>query len=164
MKTSILSTSIRCLAAGAALALAAQAIAQQPAAPAAGPKAAATPQEPVAKLKALKGNVLVSRESALVAGTEAMPLVPGTRIITTALSEVTVAYDDGCDVKLKENQRFEVETGKPCAALVAQSTVAPPPSAAVGLPLVGLLVPAGAAAGGIAAIRDARDSRNVSPN
>ena len=164
MKTSRLSASIRCLAAGAALALAAQALAQQPATTAATPKSATPPQEPVAKLKLLKGNVLVSRESALVAGTEAMRLVPGTRVITTALSEVTVAYDDGCDVRLKENQRFEVETGKPCSALVAQSTVAPPPSAAVGVSLVGLLVPAGAAAGGFAAIRDARDSRNVSPN
>ena len=148
----------------AALLLAAVALAPPAMAQTRGAPEPAASQRPVAKLKSLKGTVLVSRDSAMVAGAEGAALVAGARVITTARSAVVVAYDDGCDVKLEENQRFQVETGKPCAALVAQSTVAPPPSAAVGAPLAGLLVPAGAAAGGIAAIRDARDNRQVSPN
>lgn len=161
MKPSFPIASIR--AAGlAALLLAAAAAAQQQPAPA--PSAPPAGERPVARLERLKGNVLVSRDSALVAGAEATPLVAGARVITTARSEVVVVYEDGCEVRLQENQRFEVETGKPCAALVAQSTVAPPPAAAVGS-LAGLLVPGAVGAGGAyAALRDARDDRQVSPN
>jgi hypothetical protein len=75
----------------------------------------------VAELKDVVGNVLVSRESGLAAGSEALRLVEGTRVITTAKGTVTVKYDNGCEVKLEENQRFEVESGKPCTALVAQA-------------------------------------------
>src|SRR6185503_18370106 len=77
--------------------------------------------EGVARLKNVHGNVLVSKESGLASGDEALRLTKGTRVITTANAEVIVAYDDGCEVRLKENQRFEVETDKPCAALVAQA-------------------------------------------
>ena len=75
----------------------------------------------VAELRQLKGNVLVSRESGLAAGAESTRLLEHTRVITTAKSEVVVVYDNGCEVRLKENQRFEVEVGKPCAALIAQA-------------------------------------------
>src|SRR5690348_7467466 len=69
----------------------------------------------VARLVDMHGNVLVSRESGLASGNDELRLLPGTRVITTANSEVVVEYDDGCRVRLKENQRFEVERGKPCA-------------------------------------------------
>jgi hypothetical protein len=77
--------------------------------------------EGVARLKDVKGNVLVSRESGLAAGGEAVRLREHARVITTANSSVVVQYDNGCEVKLKENQRFEVEVDKPCAALIAQA-------------------------------------------
>jgi hypothetical protein len=80
----------------------------------------------VAKLVDLHGNVLVSRDTGLVSGAEKLRLVPGTRVITTAKADVVVEYDDGCRVQLRENQRFEVEEGKPCALLLAQDLLAAP--------------------------------------
>jgi len=78
------------------------------------------PREGIAQLKSVKGNVLVSRQAGLAAGGEATRITEKTRVITTANSEVVVVYDNGCEVRLKENQRFEVEDNKPCAALLAQ--------------------------------------------
>jgi hypothetical protein len=78
------------------------------------------PREGIAQLKGVKGNVLVGRQSGLAAGAEATRITGKTRVITTANSEVIVVYDNGCEVRLKENQRFEVEDDKPCAALIAQ--------------------------------------------
>jgi hypothetical protein len=73
----------------------------------------------IAQLKSLKGNVLLSREAGLAAGSEATRVIEHTRVITTANSEVVVEFDNGCRVHLKENQRFEVDSRKPCAALIA---------------------------------------------
>jgi hypothetical protein len=64
--------------------------------------------------------VLLSHQAGLAAGGESTRITEHTRIITTANSEVIVVYDNGCEVRLKENQRFEVESNKPCAALIAQ--------------------------------------------
>ena len=80
----------------------------------------------IAKLVDLHGNVLVSRDAGLGSGSNELRLSEGTRVITTAKSEVIVEYDDGCRVQLKENQRFEVERGKPCALLLAQDIIAAP--------------------------------------
>ena len=78
-------------------------------------------REGVAQLKGVKGNVLVSRQTGLAAGGEATRITEHARVITTANSEVVVVYDNGCEVRLKENQRVEVETDKPCEALIAQA-------------------------------------------
>jgi hypothetical protein len=80
----------------------------------------------VAKLVDVHGNVLVSHDTGLASGTEKLRLAAGTRVITTAKSDAIVEYDDGCRVHLKENQRFEVERGKPCALLLAQDVIAAP--------------------------------------
>jgi hypothetical protein len=130
------------------------------------------PQVGVARLKDVQGNVLVSRESGLGAGTEGMRLVKGVRVITTSKSGVIVAYDNGCDVKLKENERFEVETGKPCAALVSapQSILATPAGATVAAAAgatagyLALLPALGGAAAALAALRGRRESQPVSPS
>src|SRR5258707_11187597 len=74
----------------------------------------------VAHLKQVRGNVLVTQQSGLAAADETVPLTKGMRVITTSNSEVIVVYENGCEVKLKQNQRFEVATDKPCAALIAQ--------------------------------------------
>ena len=78
-------------------------------------------REGVAQLKGVKGNVLVSRATGLAAGGEATRLTDHVRVITTANSEAVVVFDNGCEVRLKENQRLEVESDKPCAALVAEA-------------------------------------------
>ena len=85
-----------------------------------GSAAAQQPREGIAQLKSVKGNVLLSRQAGLAAGGESTRVAEHTRIITTANSEVIVVYDNGCEVRLKENQRFEVDSNKPCAALIAQ--------------------------------------------
>ncbi len=130
------------------------------------------PRPAVAQLKEVQGNVLVSREAGLGAGREALRLTEGTRVITTNKSGAIVIYDDGCEVKLKENERFEVVTGKPCATLAAlpQSILATPAGAATAASAGGAAAFAatlpvlGGAAAGLAAMRSLRESQPVSPS
>jgi hypothetical protein len=130
------------------------------------------PPKGVASLKNVRGNVLVSKESGLASGDEALRLTEGTRVITTANSEAVVAYDNGCEVHLKENQRFEVETGKPCAALIAQaqSILLEPAGAAVATGAAGLAayaatLPAlGGGLVGLGVLQTLRDKQSVSPS
>ena len=121
---------------GALLAL--QAAAQQTPAPRA-----------VAQLKQVSGNVLVSRDTGMTAGAEQLRLANGTRVITTANSEVVVVFDSGCEVRMKENQRLDVESDKPCAALIPVN-LAVAPAAGHGLAAIvapGLLGAAALGAG-----------------
>lgn len=128
--------------------------------------------EGVARLKEVKGNVLVSRESGLAAGGEAARLIEHTRVITTANSTVIVQYDNGCEVRLKENQRFEVVVDKPCAALIAQaqSILMEPAgtalaSASAGAVLFWSTLPAlGGAAIGLKILEDDRRKTPLSPS
>lgn len=130
--------------------------------------AAQNTSEGIAKLKDVKGNVLLSRESGLAAGGESARLTEHTRVITTANSAVIVAYDDGCEVKLKENQRFEVERDKPCAALIAsvQSILVQPAAAIVAGPaFIWTAAPAiGGAGVGLGMLQDTRGKTPLSPN
>jgi hypothetical protein len=96
-------------------------------------------QDSVAVLRQLTGNVLVSRESGLVTGTDAQGIPNGTRIITTANSGVVVVFDNGCRVEMAENQRLEVDSRKPCAALIPQSLAVAEPALAA--PLASIIVP-----------------------
>ena len=117
----------------------------------------------IARLRDLHGNVLVSNQSGLASGDEALRLMPGTRIITTANADVIVEYDNGCRVTLKENQRFEVEEGKPCAILAAQPYGIIVAAAAAPLLVPGLIVGAfGAAALGV--LIDSRARTTASPS
>ena len=128
----------------------------------------------IARLVEMNGNVLVSREAGLASGNESLRLAAGTRVITTAQSGVVVEYDNGCRVRLKENQRFEVEKDKPCAALLAQDIIAEQADRVAGFILpaavvTAIAVPAGVAAVGVAVTVDARGGGgggtvSVSPN
>ena len=139
---------------------------------AAGWVAAQAPNEGIARLKSVKGNVLLSRESGLSAGGESARLVEHTRVITTAGSEVIVVYDNGCEVRLKENQRFEVEDGKPCAVLAAlpQTILATPVGAATAALSTGaivfgsVLVPLGGAAIAAEILQGSREKSPLSPS
>jgi hypothetical protein len=118
----------------------------------------------------VKGNVLVSKSSGLAAGTEGMRLVEGVRVITTNESHALVVYDDGCQVALQANQRFQVEKGRACAALASQpeSILQTPEgatvtTAATGLAIAGVLLPALGVAG-VAELLKRRDDRTVSPS
>ena len=97
-------------------------------------------QTAVARLKSVTGNVLVSRESGLATGAEAQRITNGSRVITTANSTVIVHFDDGCEVQLKENERLEVDSNKPCAAMLVQG-VGPAPLAVAVAPVMGTVLP-----------------------
>jgi hypothetical protein len=126
----------------------------------------------VARLKDVHGNVLVSKEAGLASGDEALRLTRGTRVITTARSDVIVVFDNGCEVRLAENQRLEVDDQKPCAALIAQAqSILAEPAGAAAATVAGsaavysALLPAlGGALLGVKAIQDLRESNPVSPN
>ena len=107
----------------------------------ASPWAQQAQQQPrgVARLKSVNGNVLVSRETGMAAGAQAERLLDGARVITTANSEAVIEFDNGCEVRLKENERFDVDSGRPCALLVGQPLGVP--VAAVGAPLAGYILP-----------------------
>ena len=130
------------------------------------------PRPGVAQLKDIHGNVLVSRESGLGAGSEGLRLAVGARVITTNKSDATVVYDNGCVVTLKENERFEVVTGKPCEVLAAmpQSILSTPAgataaTAAGSAALFAVTLPAlGGAAAALAALRSLRESQPASPS
>jgi hypothetical protein len=118
----------------AALLVAASAIAQQPG-------------NTVAKLKDAEGNVLVSQGDAMVAGSNDQRLAVGQRIVTTGGATVTISYDAGCDIRLKENERFTVSVG-PCAVLAGQVESLGPAAGAIGGGTAGTTA---AAAGGTTA-------------
>ena len=125
----------------------------------------------IAQLKDVHGNVLVSRQAGLAAGGESSRLLEGSRVITTARSDVIVVYDDGCEVRLKENQRFVVEHGKPCAVLMAQveSLLVEPSAGAIagagsGGSFWTLLPPAAGAAIAIEILRRDHEKQPVSPS
>jgi hypothetical protein len=130
------------------------------------------PPRAIAQLKNVHGNVLVSKESGLASGDEGLRLAPGTRVITTANADAIVAYDNGCEVPLKENQRFEVKEDKPCAVLIVQasSILAEPAGAALaatatgGAAFVTMLPPLAGALVGIGILQGEREKQVVSPN
>lgn len=138
---------------------------------------------PVARLRGVVGNVLVSTESGLSSAEGAAALTEGSRVITTAESKAVIVYEDGCEVKLEANQRLEIDNDLLCSerVLLAQSIFLEPGSVALAAGaaagaggataavLGGALPAAGLAAGtaglaGLATLVAARDETPVSPN
>jgi len=97
----------------------------------AGAALAQQPGDTVAKLKDAEGNVLVSQGDAMVAGGNDQRVAVGQRIVTTTGATVTISYDVGCDIRLKENERFTVAMG-PCAVLAGQVEALGPAAGAIG--------------------------------
>lgn len=136
---------------------------------------------PVARLRGVVGNVLVSGESGLSSAEGSAALLEGSRVITTAEAKAVVVYNDGCEVTLEANQRLEIENDLPCREriLLAQSIFLGPGALAAGAAgatggaaaavLGGTLPVAGIAAGtagvaGLATLVANRDEKPVSPN
>ena len=123
-------------------------------------------QGTVARLKNLEGSVMVSQGDGMVAAVKDQRVAPGTRVITLAGGKVVIDYDVGCDVSLKENQRFTVRAGE-CAALLADVVTLVPGSTSFAV--VGLTAPeivTGAVMGGglIYAIHEGNRGSSASPN
>jgi len=125
---------------------------------AAGSAFAQQPQEKdntVAKLKDGEGSFLVSQGDAMVAAANDQRLSVGQKVVTTNGAKVTISYDVGCDIRLKENERFTVTAG-PCAVLLGQVESLGPAAGAIGGGTTGTAIstiPAGGLTGnGIALI------------
>jgi hypothetical protein len=138
---------------------------------------------PVARLRGVVGNVLVSGESGLSSAEGSVALLQGSRVITTAEAKAVVVYRDGCAVTLGANERLEIENDLPCGERIrlAQSIFLQPgglalaagaagaAGGATAAVLGGALPAAGLAAGtvglaGLATLAANRDDNPVSPN
>ena len=122
-----------------------------------------------AVLQDVVGNVLVSTKDGMIAGIDKQRVANKTRVTTTNRSSVTISFEEcGCDVKLKENERIDVESPNMCAVLLAAVTVVPVDAAigavaasAGGLNTTGLLIGSGV---GVGALILYRRNQNSSPN
>jgi hypothetical protein len=129
---------------------------------------------PIAQLRDLKGNVLVSNATGMSAATDGQSIPNKVRVTTTAKSEVVIRFAEGCDVKLAENQRLDVDGCRPCAALLAAVQAVPvdvalgavaPAAGATGVTGSSLLTTAAiGTTTGVGIYLLNRNRRNVSPN
>lgn len=121
-----------------------------------------------AELRDLVGNVLVSTKDGMSAGVDKQSVPNKTRVTTTSRSSVTISFNCGCDVKLKENERIDVDSPNTCAALLTAVTNVPVEAAigavaatSGGANATGLIVGAGV---GVGAYLLYRRNQNSSPN
>lgn len=124
-------------------------------------------RETIASLVEVKGNVLVSDAVGMASAVENQRIKNFVRVTTTSRAGVLVSFDCGCDVRLKENERLDVEGPRQCPALLA-AVQAVPISAPIGavagasgsaFPTALLLTGAG-----VAGYLIYRNNLNVSPN
>ena len=88
---------------------------------------------------------------------EKTPLYVDARIMTSSTGGVTLDFDNGCDVTLKENESIKVSDDKDCAALWAAVTPVGGPAAVVtatSSTIPALVIGAGGAAAIIISNRD----------
>jgi hypothetical protein len=122
-----------------------------------------------AELRDVTGNVLVSTKDGMSTAVDKQTVGLKSRVTTTSRASVTISFTCGCDVKLKENERLDIENPAACPALLAGVT-AVPVAAAIGagtgatagvLTGTNALVIAGVGVGGYLIYRN---NRNQSPN
>lgn len=124
-------------------------------------------RETIATLVEVQGNVLVSDALGMSSAVDNQRIKNSVRVTTTSRASVLISFDCGCDVRLKENERLDVEGAKQCPALLAAVQAVPigGPIGAVaaasgsGVPTALLLTGAG-----VASYILYRNNRNVSPN
>jgi hypothetical protein len=76
----------------------------------------------IARLRDLSGNVLVSRDFRIASASDDARLAPGSRVLVTTNSAVTVEYDNGCRVRLGAGERLEVRDAPACAQHLAEAS------------------------------------------
>jgi hypothetical protein len=125
-------------------------------------------RDSIAALSDVQGNVLVSDKDGVSSAVNGRRLANKVRVTTTSSAGVVVAFDCGCIVNLKENQRIDVELPRGCSALLAAVQAVPMTVAlgsaapvAAGASTTGLLTVGAVGVGGYALLRR---NRNVSPN
>ncbi len=135
-----------------------------------------------ARIEGLRGNVLMSQDSGLAAAVEGAWVTDGSRVIAMHGANVSLVYNDDCQVPLGQNQRVEVKSDVPCAQRIALTESMLPnqelqaqviaDAEGAGAGTVGgagsgsLAALAGGAGliGGLAVLQSNRASRNVSPS
>jgi hypothetical protein len=126
-------------------------------------------RDTVAELRELSGNVLVSDGAGVGTAAGGQRVANKARVTTASKAGVIVAFDCGCDVKLEENQRFDIDVPRACAGLLA--SVQPVPTAValgatatpvLAAPSTSALLAVGAV--GVGGYLIYRNNRNVSPN
>ena len=124
-------------------------------------------RETIATLAEVQGNVLVSDAVGMSSAIDNQRIKNLVRVTTTSRASVLISFDCGCDVRLKENERLDVEGAKQCPALLAAVQAVPigapigAVAAASGSSLPTALLLTGAGVGGYLIYRN---NRNVSPN
>ena len=124
--------------------------------------------QPMAQLKKVEGNVLVSTAQGAVAGVNDLAVPDKSLVTTTSNGSVDVVTPKGCTITLKPNQRLEVDVDKSCDALALLVTSAPGAvalgagGAVAGLSGTTIAVGLGVAVG--VGLLIARNNRNSSPN
>ena len=124
-------------------------------------------RETIASLVEVKGNVLVSDAVGMASAVENQRIKNYVRVTTTSRAGVLVSFDCGCDVRLKENERLDVEGPRQCPALLAAVQAVP-----IGAPIGAVAVASGSTIPtalvltgvGVAGYLIYRNNRNVSPN
>ncbi len=120
-----------------------------------------------AELRDVTGNVLLSTKDGMSAAVEKQTVAGGSRVTTTSRASVTVAFACGCDVKLKENERLDIEGPSTCAVLLASVTAVPVVAIGAATASAGAfsgttaLIGVGVGVGGYLIYRN---NRNQSPN
>ena len=124
-------------------------------------------RETIATLAEVKGNVLVSDAAGMFSAIDNQRIKNMVRVTTTSRASVLIAFDCGCDVRLKENERLDVEGPRQCPALLAAVQAVPigapigAVAAASGSILPTALLLTGVGVGGYLI---GRNDRNCSPN
>jgi hypothetical protein len=126
-------------------------------------------QEPKIVGKSVNVTGLVSVVNGLQMTTvaENMPLIVDTQILTSSTGGVTLEFDNGCDVTLKENESIKVSDARECTVLWALVKPVGSPLGVVAAGAGGTMVPAfflvaGGAAAAAAAIVNNRDKTKAS--
>lgn len=122
----------------------------------------------IAELREVQGNVLVSDAQGMTTATDSQRVRNKVRVTTTSRAGVLVRFDCGCDVRLKENERLDINAPVACAALVAAVQPVPVGGALGAVATSGATIsPTGAlivTGVGVGAYLLYRNNRNVSPN
>lgn len=124
-------------------------------------------RDTIATLTEVKGNVLVSDAIGISSATDSQRIKNMVRVTTTSRASVLIAFDCGCDVRLKENERLDVEGARQCPALLAAVQAVP-----IGAPIGAVAVASGSTiptallltGAGVGGYLIYRNNRNVSPN
>lgn len=117
----------------------------------------------VGKLKDVKGLISVNIGSQWINAFSGAALVVGTRVVSSSSGSVTLAFDNGCNIKLKANESIVVEDNANCAALLGTVAVVLPPVAVPVVAPVAAMAPSIiplAVLGGVLSLRAVLDSQS----